>query len=306
MKKEETFSDLYDELFEKIPFRMFENKRNKHLTLIALIAISCALAAPFVTAGITMVSSAVIFSVAQKKLDRLEAEQPFVSHDIFKENLLLRTQPNYQKSQPYKMSSTATEVDFGNGYTLQVSDATIAENNLNQNKITPAEGYNSVENVISYQIATRQVPSRFNSTTQKYEYDEAAGFDTTAYIMLRMTGNLIESVDMQEMKESGSFLKLIPQKAIGETQTGLVINYYPMHNSFDENNQEIPESFVNIVKYWLFPDGVGAYVDIQQSFLNHFKWDDNVTSRQNLVDFDQFTRQTVSQLEADFQLVPSK
>lgn len=111
---------------------------------------------------------------------------------------------------------------------------------------------------------------------------------------------------MQKMKEKGSFLALHQQNDIGELKTGVVVNSYPSKGLSDEFG-DITQSYVVVTKYWLFPDGAGVLVDVNDVYLGNLAEIDNFMQLTELKinEIDQFTNGAYSWLSDHFKMAIS-
>ncbi|MEO1769035.1 hypothetical protein [Candidatus Enterococcus ferrettii] len=271
------------------------------MILLGIIAIGLAAASPFLAAMVAMKVSEGIVAISQKKLDQIEADQPFTEIPIFKQNLSIQFPPDYQRVEKYDLSFNEGNLNFGNGYTLQLNDFSSIENHLNENTLIATKNYDPVNNLLMVKNSITQFP--IVNDGKKHIYDKANGFETERVTAVRVTGNLLESVTMQKMKESGSFLTLYQQNNIGDVKTGIVINASPSSGLSDELG-EISQSYVILTKYWLFPDGVGVFVDVNDLYLGKLVDEDDFDhlTEKKLAEIDRFTNNTYTWLSEHFEM----
>lgn len=301
-KKDRVFSEKYDLLFEKPKRRVLEDKKVRILLLIGVIVTGVAISSPFLAAMVVLPISERILSKSQEELDKIEASQPFVEIPIFKENLTIQFPPDYKNVDSYNLTFDGKNLNFGNGYTLEISDFNSIENKLSEYELKPTEGYDPVNTI----LVVNNTINQFSIIAEgnKHVYDKNDTYEEEAYTAVRVTGNLLESVDMQRMKEKDSFLALLPQENIGDVKTGIVVNSCPSHGTSDGNGKDIIQSYVVITKYWLFPDGVGVLVDANDVYLGNLgeKGDFSILTDSKLKEIDQFTNHTYSWLSDHFKL----
>ncbi|MGT9146687.1 hypothetical protein [Enterococcus faecalis] len=298
MGKESTkFSEKYDQLFEKPKLKVFEERKIKVLILLGVVVTGCVIVIPYL---FLLVNEHIILN-SQKKIDEIEASQPFTEVPIFKKNLAIQFPPDYQKASKYNLYFDGKKLDFGNGYALEMIGFSSVENKLTDYSLKPSEGYDSVTDVLIVKGTMNQWA--IVNDGKKRMYDTANPFETETYTAVRVTGNLLKSMNMQKMKEKGSFLTLYQQENIGDVKTGIVINCSPYHGLSDELG-EIPQSYVVLTKYWLFPDGVGIMVDMGNNYLGNLaeKDDFSTINNQKLKEIDAFTMNSYSWLDNHFQL----
>lgn len=300
-KKKDDFSEKYNLLFEKRKISILRDKKVRILVLMGVIAIGLAAASPFIAAMVAMNVSERIVKISQSKLDKIEEAQPFVEVPIFKENLLIQFPPDYSKVKSYKMSFDGQNLDFGNGYVLEMTNFQSIENGLSDYSLKPTKGYDPVENLLM--VKSSLTKFQITNDGKQHLYDKEASFETEKYTAVRVTGNLLESVKMQKMKGKGSFLTLHQQNDIGEVKTGVVVNSYPSKGLSDELG-DITQSYVVVTKYWLFPDGAGVLVDVNDVYLGNLAEIDNFTqlTESKIKEIDQFTNGAYSWLSDHFKM----
>ena len=301
-KKDRAFSEKYDLLFEKPKRRVLEDKKVRILLLIGVIVTGVAISSPFLATMVVLPISERILNKSQEELDKIEASQPFVEVPIFKENLTIQFPPDYENIDSYKMTFDGKNLNFGNGYTLEISDSNSIENKLSEYELKPTEGYDTVNNILMVKNTINQF--QIIAEGNKHRYDRNDAYEKEVYTAVRVTGNLLESVDMQKMKEKDSFLTLLQQPNIGDVKTGIVVNSSPAHGTSDGNGKDIIQSYVVLTKYWLFPDGVGVLVDVNDVYLGNLgeQGDFGTLTDSKLNEIDQFTNNTYSWLSDHFKM----
>lgn len=301
-KKDRAFSEKYDLLFEKPKRRVLEDKKVRILLLIGVIVTGVAISSPFLATMMVLPITERILNKSQEELEKIEASQPFVEVPIFKENLTIQFPPDYESVDSYKMTFDGKNLNFGNGYTLEISDSNSIENKLSEYELKPTEGYDTVNNI----LMVKNTINQFQIITEgnKHRYDRNDAYEKEVYTAVRVTGNLLESVDMQKMKEKDSFLTLLQQPNIGDVKTGIVVNSSPAHGTSDGNGKDIIQSYVVLTKYWLFPDGVGVLVDVNDVYLGNLgeQGDFDTLTDSKLNEIDQFTNNTYSWLSDHFKM----
>lgn len=301
-KKDRAFSEKYDLLFEKPKRRVLEDKKVRILLLIGVIVTGVAISSPFLATMVVLPISERILNKSQEELDKIEASQLFVEVPIFKENLTIQFPPDYESVDSYKMTFDGKNLNFGNGYTLEISDSNSIENKLSEYKLKPTEGYDTVNNILMVKNTINQF--QIIAEGNKHRYDRNDAYEKEVYTAVRVTGNLLESVDMQKMKEKDSFLTLLQQPNIGDVKTGIVVNSSPAHGTSDGNGKDIIQSYVVLTKYWLFPDGIGVLVDVNDVYLGNLgeQGDFGTLTDSKLNEIDQFTNNTYSWLTDHFKM----
>lgn len=300
-KKQENFSEKYDQLFEKPKVKFLEDRKIRIMVLAGVIVTGLMMTLPYLFSIVVLNGSEAIIERSQKKIDEIKASQPFVEVPIFKENLTVPFPPNYNNVEKYKLQFDGKNLDFGNGYILELTDFSSIENKLSEYSIKPTEGYDTVNNLLT--VVSKKKQFSVVNDGKKHRYDQTNPFDADTYTPVRVTGNLLASMDMSKMKEKGSFLTLLKQKNIGDVQTGIVVNASPAHGLSDELG-EIPQTYVVLTKYWLFPDGVGVMVDVSNNYLGNLdeKDDFSTLNDQKLKEIDEFTTNDYSWLENHFKM----
>lgn len=301
-KKDRAFSEKYDLLFEKPKRRVLEDKKVRILLLIGVIVTGLAISSPFLATMVVLPITERILNKSQEELEKIEASQPFVEIPIFKENLTIQFPPDYESVDSYKMTFDGKNLNFGNGYTLEISDSNSVENKLSEYELKPTEGYDTVNNILMVKNTINQF--QIIAEGNKHRYDRNDAYEKEVYTAVRVTGNLLESVDMQKMKEKDSFLTLLQQPNIGDVKTGIVVNSSPAHGTSDGNGKDIIQSYVVLTKYWLFPDGVGVLVDVNDVYLGNLgeQGDFGTLTDSKLNEIDQFTNNTYSWLSDHFKM----
>lgn len=299
--KKTNFSEKYDRLFEKPKIKSLQEKSIRRMILLAIVAIGLAIASPYIAGIVAMKVSEGMVNHSQKKLDRIESSQPFTEIPIFKQNLSIQFPPDYKTVKKYDLRFNGNRLEFGNGYTLQINDSSGIENNIKENILKPTKGYDTVKNLLTIKNKINQFP--IVNDGKKHIYDKSKSFETERYTSVRVTGNLLESVKMQKMKQKGSFLTLYQQNNIGDVKTGIVVNSSPSDNLSDDLGK-IMQSYVILTKYWLFPDGVGVYVDVDGSYLGNLSDEDKFDhlTEEKMKKIDQFTNGSYTWLLDHFEL----
>lgn len=304
MKKANQYSSKYDALFKKPSISLFPNQRFKIILTVGIVFI----------AGVWLVS--VFFlpkqlekvaSIFNKTFDSYDKQMQELEDSLDYKNVLALREaglkadyiPDYEKAPAYNIKLEENQININDEYTLTINakDVAIFSDKSNQvikatEGLTHKHQVTSVEQLATYQFSLTKYHDEYNQQTRKMTYFTDTAYQTENYISVYVSGNLIDNLNLGVSKEKGSFYEVFQLPRIGQVQTGIIVNASPSHSFLDENNKEIPMTYVSLCRYWLFPDGVGLYVKQSNSCYGKLTKDDDseASAEENLKVIDQFTQ----------------
>lgn len=264
MEKEKfLFSRKFDSLFEEPQIKIFNSKKEKLLSLIAVIVIARAAMAPAISLIIVIKNSQHLLELSSKRMDRIKNSLPYTEEKLLEKNIFLNPKPNYSQSKYYKLSLKNEGIDFGNGYELKVNSSL----SLNKEYSNPDLKVKAV----SDEDASSDLLAMYNTKGEEYNSDYELPENVTVFI----SGNLISTETTQLSKTPGSWATVLPLKKIdNKIYSGYILNYV------EEGNDGMQDRSITIKKYWIFPDGVG--MEVRETFLMEDKVDKREFIRLNL------------------------
>ncbi len=305
MKKKPLFSKEFDELFEKITLNLFVNLQMKIYFIVGFLLLIALFLAQTLYLP-TKVSNALsdlnkTMEEGNKELDRLNEELPYREVLPLRELGLKPTfKVDYTNVEPYQITVSKEKITLGNDYVLTINNPnyTLERDYSKELKIAPVEGVTHkhqvpITDVLStYKFDVLNYIVDYDTKSEQLTYFTDTAYDSQVYTNIFISGNIIDNLSIQVLKDDYAFYEVLPMKNIGNVQTGFIINAEPSENSIDENNNIIPMTYVGLDKYWIFPDGVGIYVRQQQSFYGNLRSDDKQISsmENNLEEINTFTQ----------------
>lgn len=305
MKNDASFSKEFDALFEKITLRVFVSRKVKLLFAFGILLISSILVLQLIIVPKQLDNTLTKFNKDWAKfdaeLDRIDEESPYKDTlPLKKEGIKSKYKPNYDTVKPYKIDVSESKIDFNNGYLLKINDpnAELVDNHGNDLKIKPEKSVTSKHPVPSVdQLATHKFnvinyQQDFDTETMKLTYFEDTSYYSDELGSIYISGNIIDNLNIQVEKDSDAFYAVFPKEKVGDTQTGLIIYAQPSETLLDDNKNVIPQTYVVLYKYWVFPDGVGVYTQQNHHFYGNLTMEkDNKNSdKNNLKTINTFTQ----------------
>lgn len=305
MKIEPSFSKEFDDLFEKITLNLFVSLQMKiyfvvgFLLLIALFLAQTIYVPTKLNKSLSDLDR--IMEEGNKELDRLNEELPYKEVLPLRESGLKPTfKVDYTDVEPYQITVSKEKIIFGIDYNLTINSSNYAldKDYSKELKITPVEGVTHkhqvpITDVLStYKFNVLNYITNYDTKSEQLTYFTDTAYDSQVYTNIFISGNIIDNLSIQVLKDDRAFYEVLPMKNIGNVQTGFIINAEPSENSIDENNNIIPMTYVGLDKYWIFPDGVGIYIRQQQSFYGSLSNDETQVNsmENNLEEISTFTQ----------------
>ncbi|TFJ40656.1 hypothetical protein CKN73_06555 [Carnobacterium divergens] len=305
MRNDPSFSKEFDDLFKKIKLRIFVSQKVKIIFIVGVLLLS----------GILLVSLVLLPKKIEDSLSKFDSVFDTYNSQMkelndsldYKDILALREKgiktdykPDYKTAKVYTTEVTNNTINFGNGYSLKVNNSnhSLEKDFSKELEIKAIEGVThkyqvaSVDTLATYKFQLTKYLDDYDQATQKLTFYQDTAYKYDNYVSVYISGNIIDNLNLQVMKEDSAFYEVFPMPKIGQVQTGLIVNTALSHNVLDETGKEIPKTFVTFYKYWIFPDGVGFYV--QQS--NHFygtltyEEDSQNSVKDNLNELDKFSQ----------------
>lgn len=279
-----SFTQSFDELFEKPKLKTFESRKVKIWSLIAVAIVGFFASAPFLTVIVVTITTQSIFNSSQKKIDKIKASQPFTEHDILKENVSLRHEPNYSDANPYTFKIASDKINFGNGFELKIKNSQglnplFEKDNF---KIKAVQGYSPIEQLAQYNFPTP-------------DYKEMSS-PSSVFIC----GNLIENYDVQIDKAKGSWAKVYQSPDKWGVKTGYIINYDSPSSSYSPN-------YMSMTRYWIFSDGVGITVENDGNFTGTLTLDNKKSTTQEDLDvINKYSKGMLGELQNNYEMTKIK
>ncbi|MDR2976263.1 MAG: hypothetical protein LBV19_02985 [Streptococcaceae bacterium] len=252
-KAKENFSVQFDELFEKPKLKAYNSAKMRILLAVGVIAVAFAAAAPSVfhylsvkkTADTVKDAQTVMESV-QKNLDEFDESLPYTEVMILRSKVYLDQKPNYRNPKAYQLKIDDSGIDFGNGYVLHAQSSKglypgYPDPSL-EVKPTPDDEYVGVDVLAQYVFA------------------ENAYVDLPSAVYI--SGNLISNLEIQVDKSKGSWAEVLKKEDDPTgVKTGYMLNYHAAHAAASSDDITASDkNFLQIYRYWIFPDGVGIYL----------------------------------------------
>lgn len=305
MSKESLFSKKFDELFEKPKLSIFLNRKYKILFIVGVLLVSSILLFTLLILPkqihdmVANLNSSI--ETYNRSMEELNESLDYKDTLVLKEKgLKLQYKPNYDNVKTYSPEMIAGDIDFGNGYLLEVknNNYTIQKDSFNSISVGAKEGsvdkyqVASVDPLVTYKFQITKYLDDYDQKTHEVTYYEDSAYQMDSFISIYISDNLLDNLNVQVMKEKGSFYEVFPLTNLGQVQTGIIINSSIHHSIFDNNDNEIPSTYLTFYKYWLFPDGTGIYVQeskICYGWLTLDK-DVNVSATSNLKEIDIFSQ----------------
>lgn len=298
------FSKKFDELFEKPQGSFFINSKYRSLFVIGILILSSLLLINGFVLSKQIYDLVTTFNASletyHRDMEALNASLDYKDTLALKEKgIRLEHQPNYDTVQSYSPKIVDGTIDFGNGYLLKIVDKpyTIDKDSINQLSIKAKKAsldkYSvaSVDSLVTYKFQLTNYLDDYNQVTHQTTYYTDTAYQTDSYFSVYLSDNLLNNLNLQVMKEAGAFYEVFPLEKVGQAQTGIIINSSVTHGLFDSNGQEISSTSLTIYKYWLFPDGTGAYVQESKTCYGQLTKDDEVNASEssNLKELDKFS-----------------
>jgi hypothetical protein len=279
-----SFTQSFDELFEKPKLKTFESRKVKIWSLIAVAIVAFFASAPFLTVIVVTITTQSIINNSQKKIDKIKASQPYTEHDILKENLSLLHKPNYSNASPYTFKITSDKINFGNGFELNIKNSEGLNQYFKQDdfKIKAESGYSSMEQLAQYDFPNP-------------DYKEMS-----SPISVFISGNLIESYEIQIDKAKGSWAKVYQLPDKWGVKTGYIINYNSPDSSYWPNHMRMS-------RYWIFSDGVGITVEDDANVTGTLTSDNKKSTTQEDLDvINKYSKGKLGELQENYEMTKIK
>lgn len=279
-----SFTQSFDELFEKPRLKTFESRKVKIWSLIAVAIVAFFASAPFLTVIVVTITTQSIINNSQKKIDKIKASQPYIDHDILKENLSLLHEPNYSNASQYTFKITSDKISFGNGFELNIKNSEGLNQYFKQDdfKIKAESGYSSMEQLAQYDFPNQ-------------DYKEMS-----SPISVFISGNLIESYEIQIDKAKGSWAKVYQLPDKWGVKTGYIINYNSPDSSYWPNHMRMS-------RYWIFSDGVGITVEDDANVTGTLTSDNKKSATQEDLDvINKYSKGKLGELQENYEMTKIK
>ncbi|MBO0423088.1 hypothetical protein [Enterococcus plantarum] len=305
MSKENLFSKKFDELFEKPKVSFFINRKYKSLFIIGLLLISSVLLLTVLIFPKQLHDMVTNFNSSietyNRNMEELNESLDYTDTLVLKEKgLKLEHKPNYDNVKSYSPKMINGNIDFGNGYILKIknNNYTIDKGSFNSLSIKAKEEsmdkfhVASVDSLATYKFQITKYLDDYDQETKKTTYYTDTAYQTDSYISVYISDNLLDNLNVQVMKEKGAFYEVLPLTNVGQAQTGIIINSSINHSMFDNNENEIPSTYLTLYKYWIFPDGTGVYVQESKICYGRLTVDNDVNASvtSNLKEIDIFSQ----------------